>query len=249
MLARSRRPEREKAYQLWLDSEKTRALKDIAAELGVSDVQVRKWKNQDDWEGKHKGNVPKKGKGNVPKKKKARGGQPGNHNAAGHGAPKGNKNNFKHGLYEEIYWDTLDEDERQMIEAMQFDEEETLLEEQIMLLSVRERRLLRRIDEQRKNTGGLAVESVVSRKLTIEGNIVYDDRQTQKETTTRTISTFEVIQKLEAELTRVQGRKTRCIEALNKLRLERRKMEEDSHGNAVADEWIAALIGGDGNDE
>lgn len=249
MVARSRRPERDKAYQLWIESGKTRALKDIASELGVSDVQVRKWKSQDNWEGKEKGTLPKQTKSNVPKKKKARGGQPGNHNAEGHGAPPGNKNNFRHGLYEELYWDVLDEDEKQMIEAMRLDEEEDLLVEQIKLLTVRERRLLRRIEEQQQNTGGLALDSVVSRKLEIRGNIVYDDEQTQTETTTRTISTFEVIQKLEAELTRVQGRKTRCIEALNKLRVERRKIDEEGRGNDVVNDWITALLDGGELDE
>lgn len=129
------------------------------------------------------------------------------------------------------------------------DEEEDLLIEQIKLLTVRERRLLRRIEEQRSTKGGLALESVISRKLEIKGNIVYDNQQTQTETTTRTISTFEVIQKLEAELTRVQARKTRCIEALSKMRLERRKMDEESRGSAVANDWISALIDEDEADE
>lgn len=61
------------AYQLWLDSGKTKKLKDIAAELEVSESQIRKWKNQDDWNS----NVTYKTKSNVTKRK---------------GAPKGNKN-------------------------------------------------------------------------------------------------------------------------------------------------------------
>ena len=43
-MARPRSPNRDKAYQLWLESGKTRQLKEIAAELGVSEEQVRKWK-------------------------------------------------------------------------------------------------------------------------------------------------------------------------------------------------------------
>lgn len=250
-MARNRRPERDKAFQLWLESRKTRALKDIAIELGVTDVQVRKWKSQDNWNEQSKGTLPKGTlpKRNVPKQKKLRGAQPGNQNAKGHGAPRGNKNNFKHGLYEELYWNNLDDEEQQMLDDMKLDEEEDLLIEQIKLLTVRERRLLRRIEEQRSTKGGLALESVISRKLEIKGNIVYDNQQTQTETTTRTISTFEVIQKLETELTRVQARKTRCIEALSKMRLERRKMDEESRGSAVANDWISALIDEDEADE
>ena len=70
--------------------------------------------------------------------------------------------------------------------------------------------------------------------MEIKGNIIKGEQQKQTETTTKTISTFEVIQKLEAELTRVQARKTRCIEALNRIRLERQKLASDSE-DEIAD--------------
>jgi uncharacterized protein YjcR len=243
---RARSPNREKARELWLASGKKRLLKDIASELGVSETQVRKWKSQDGWE---KVTLPKeeeKKKSNVTKRK--RGGQPGNKNGVGHGAPKGNKNNYKHGLYERIYWDTLDEEEQQMIQAMNY-EEEKLLQEQIALLTVRERRLLKTIAEYKEKKGGLALESVIQRKLEIDGNIIQDDYQTQTETTTRTISTFEVIQKLEAELTRVQAKKTRCIEALNKLRIERQRIDDEQKGNDLVNDWIHGVMDGDDYEE
>ena len=63
-MPRARSPERDRAYQLWLDSGKKKKLKDIAANLGVSEAQVRKWKNQDKWNG----NVTKQTKGNVTKR-------------------------------------------------------------------------------------------------------------------------------------------------------------------------------------
>lgn len=245
-MPRARSPNREKARELWLASGKKRLLKDIASELGVSETQVRKWKSQDGWE---KVTLPKeeeKKKSNVTKRK--RGGQPGNKNGVGHGAPKGNKNNYKHGLYERIYWDTLDEEEQQMIQAMNY-EEEKLLQEQIALLTVRERRLLKTIAEYKEKKGGLALESVIQRKLEIDGNIIQDDYQTQTETTTRTISTFEVIQKLEAELTRVQAKKTRCIEALNKLRIERQRIDDEQKGNDLVNDWIHGVMDGDDYEE
>lgn len=64
-MPRPRSPDRDRAYQLWLESGKKKLLKDIAAELGVSEVQIRKWKNQDRWD---KGTLPK-GKSNVTKQK------------------------------------------------------------------------------------------------------------------------------------------------------------------------------------
>ncbi len=91
-MARPRSPGRDKAMRLWLESGKKRRLKDIAAELQVSEEQIRKWKNQDQWD---KVTLPN-ANGNVTKHK---GGQPGNKNAVGHGAPKGNNNAEKHGLF------------------------------------------------------------------------------------------------------------------------------------------------------
>ena len=69
-MPRARSPERDKAYEIWRSSSGKKPLKDIAEELGVSDVKVRKWKNADKWDEKLKGNVPKR-KGNVPKQVKA----------------------------------------------------------------------------------------------------------------------------------------------------------------------------------
>lgn len=94
-MPRQRSPKRDMAFRLWLDSGKTKKLKDIAAELEVSESQVRKWKNQDDWNG----NVTNKAKSNVTKRK--RGGQPGNKNAAGGNqtAPLRNNNAEKFGFF------------------------------------------------------------------------------------------------------------------------------------------------------
>lgn len=92
-MPRARSPKRDEAYQIWLDSGKKKKLKDIASEIGVSETQVRKWKNQDKWNG----NVTNKTNGNVTKRK---GGAPkGNKNAVGHGAPPNNRNAEKYGFF------------------------------------------------------------------------------------------------------------------------------------------------------
>lgn len=49
-MPRQRSPNRDKAYQFWRESDGAMLLKDIAAQLGVSESQIRKWKNQDKWE-------------------------------------------------------------------------------------------------------------------------------------------------------------------------------------------------------
>ncbi len=75
-MPRARSPKRDEAYKMWLDSGGKKKLKDIASDLGVSETQIRKWKNLDKWNG----NVTNQSKGNVTKRK--RGGQPGNCNTS-----------------------------------------------------------------------------------------------------------------------------------------------------------------------
>lgn len=91
-MARARSPNRDKAYQIWLESEKKCRLKDIAKDLGVSESQIRKWKNQDQWDKVTLLNS----KSNVTNK---RGAPKGNKNAVGHGAPEKNKNAEKYGFF------------------------------------------------------------------------------------------------------------------------------------------------------
>ena len=122
-MPRARSPKRDEAYQLWLASEGKKKLKDIAAELGVSETQIRKWKNQDKWNG----NVTNQVKGNVTKRK--RGGQPGNKNAVGHGAPRGNQNATKHGLFSRY----LPEDTREIFFSLDSADPLDLLWDQIKL--------------------------------------------------------------------------------------------------------------------
>ncbi|MBE5114198.1 phage terminase small subunit [Bacillus paranthracis] len=112
-MARQRSPDRDKAFELWKDSGGEMKLKDIATELGISDSQIRKWKNQDEWERKLNSNVTND-KSNTTKtgapfgNKNAVGNSGnknpkwGNKNAVGHGPPKGNDNATTHGLFKKI---------------------------------------------------------------------------------------------------------------------------------------------------
>lgn len=68
-MGRKRSPARDAAKALWL-TDQSRPLKDIAAELGVSEEQVRKWKSIDRWD-KNKVTLPKN-KGNVTEIKNVR---------------------------------------------------------------------------------------------------------------------------------------------------------------------------------
>ncbi|WP_050943992.1 phage terminase small subunit-related protein [Bacillus pumilus] len=65
-MTRTRNPNRDKAIQLWKESDGNRLLKGIAEELGVTANTIRKWKASDKWDEKLKGSAPIRGasKGN-----------------------------------------------------------------------------------------------------------------------------------------------------------------------------------------
>lgn len=124
-MARPRSPNRDKAKDLWIESGRTRLLKDIAEELNVSEEQVRKWKNQDRWD---KVTLPN-ANSNVTNQK---GGQLGNKNAVGNkggAAPRHNKNALKTGEFETLFFDTLNQEEKELLETIPHDKEKLLLQE------------------------------------------------------------------------------------------------------------------------
>lgn len=99
--------------------------KDIAAKYGVTLNTVKSWKVRYGWN--KKGVHTKSEK--VCTQKKKRGGQPGNKNAIGHGAPKGNQNATKHGLFSRY----LPEDTRELFFSLDSADPLDLLWDQIKL--------------------------------------------------------------------------------------------------------------------
>ncbi|TOZ05124.1 TerS [Levilactobacillus brevis] len=93
-MPRRRTPKRDEAKNIWCASGKTKALKDIADELGVAASTVRKWKSTDRWDDELKGNAPieKERYDSLRKNQNA----VGNHGGA---APPHNRNAVTHGLF------------------------------------------------------------------------------------------------------------------------------------------------------
>ena len=123
-MARERSPERDKARQLWLDSDGQMSPKEVAEAVGVKPEQVRKWKSVDRWQAALEEQQPKR----------KRGGQPGNKNAAGAGAPLGNKNAETHGAYSAVRLCDLPDEQRQYIESITLDTETNMLAELQLLI-------------------------------------------------------------------------------------------------------------------
>lgn len=236
-------------------------LTDIAKKLDVPEGTVRSWKNRGKWNVKSS----KKDNCNVAKneinsnatlQKKKRGGQQGNKNSVGHtsSVPKRNRNAETHGAYSKVYWDTLDNEELGLVESMD-DTEELQLIMQLQMFAVRERRLMKSIKRYREmetENHGLSIKSVSRTKkledlANIESEILGTEKY-KKVTETNVTNTEAVINSimiLEAELTRVQKAKTKAIEVLSKYRLEKVKIESESAGNDVVDDWIAGVLGED----
>lgn len=250
---------REKAEKLF---NKGMKLIDISKKLDIPEGTIRSWKNRGKWEEKsskkNQCNVAKKEDGgNATLQKRKRGGQPGNRNAEGSkggSAPLRNKNAETHGAYSKIYWDSLAEDELDLIDSMDDTEEQQLIM-QLQMFSVRERRLMRSIKKYHElevENHGLAVKAV-SKTKKVEDITNFDGESIsagkyKKATETSVTNTEPVMNSiitLETELTKVQRAKTNAIEALEKYRMEKAKLESESAGNEAVDDWIAAVLGED----
>lgn len=90
-MPRKRSPNRDKAYEIYKDRGGNITNREIANLLGEDEKVVAVWKSRDKW------NDVQQSKKSCTTNKK--GGQPGNKNASGHGAPKKNSNAEKHGLF------------------------------------------------------------------------------------------------------------------------------------------------------
>lgn len=160
----------------------------------------------------------------------------GNHNARGNkggGAPRGNKNALKHGGYSRIEFDTLTGEEREIFDAPDSDTERLIIDE-IALLTIRERRILKKMSQLCYSKKG----SVTKKTERKENRYEFSDdseralfEQIQKQMiaagklpgheyrfTVTEIACYEVILQLEEALTRCQAQKLNCIKVLISLR-------------------------------
>lgn len=273
-MARSRDPKRDEAFALYKNSHGAIKLKDIATQLEISEGTVRGWKSKDKWDDQLKGTLLKK-KRNAPKNmersNKKTGAPRGNKNAVGNsgGPPPKNKNALKTGEYETIWLDTLDEEERVLFDVIETDEL-LLIEENIRLLTIRERRMLKHIDslknelsdkerrvlqERRNIKEPLQVEDTDGTKKTVMRNQPQMVITQIEETESRKI---EDIMSVEDALTRIQDKKLKAIKMKyeisvvhkhkqwideQKLELERQKYEEAKDRDDQEDTslWVANL--------
>lgn len=207
-MARVRSPNRDKAFEIYKESNGNIANREIAKILDISEKTISGWKVKDKWNDQLNGVLQKEIR-STPKEKRKKGGQPGNKNATG---PPGNKNAVTTGEFETIFFDTLEKDELELVDNTPF-EKMKLLKQEIQLLTVRERRMLKRIDDLKK-----------SKEVVIDT----ETHGTQEDSEVSLVNyenTLNKIQNIEEALTRVQDKKQKAIDSLHKFEMDEQKLE------------------------
>jgi len=218
-VARKRSPNRDRAFEIYKKNGGKITNREIANLLGEDEKVIAVWKSRDKW------NVVQQSKQCCATNK--RGGRPGNWNAVGNSggaAPPGNKNALKTGEFETLLFDTLEEDEKLLAGLIQPDKQQLLLQE-IRLLTIRERRMLKRIEAIRQSVeymeDGSSADgfTAVSRKTGMEKGKPTD--------LTEYRGKLGQMQAIEEALTRVQARKQQAINALHRFHTDDAKLEID----------------------
>lgn len=235
--------QREKAKLMYLRSGCKKTLQLIAKEIGASYDTVKSWKRRDRWDEDPKatpkgapapGNAPKNAPDGAPAQKRSRGGQPGNKNAvygSGGRPPEGNQNAFTTGEYARILFTDLTDEERALLAAMP-DNTVDLMKNDLALLCVREKRMLRRIQELQESAQNGMVYSEITNRNTTQTRGANGNSETTESTYTTIAPAIDRIGDIEEGLTRLRREKQRIINALNEY-------EEKRLRNAQANPFSA----------
>lgn len=244
-MARERRPERDLAFELFRKSKGRLEVKEIAKKLNVKAAKVSQWKYRDKWEEKLK--------------EKRRGGQFGNKNAEGAGAPKGNKNAETHGGYSSIDLNNLPEEDQAYISNLSLDTETNFKNElQILLAKEKDiRRRLEALDYEPEDKLYLSRESemqAVPKPEQLEGLELEErvERISKLQPTLKTItrdSKFERQQKLLVAFDRIHGRIIKLLDSIKTYQLDCKRIELDQQRYELSKEKVKGAFEFDLEDE
>ncbi len=203
-------------------------LREFADKLGVVYKTLRDWKRIDKWD-----------EAVTPPKKK-RGGQPGNTNSKGKknaagphpGAPLRNKNAEKDGAYSTVFFDTLTDEEKALIEQTPLGSK-AALEHEMKILKFRENKILLKIAEyEDAEEDSLYISSVLDMRRPGGGGENKRDGANQEMGMYTKDSAFSRVLKLQEALYKIQGRIAKITDSLRmmeefdtKIELERERLE------------------------
>lgn len=136
-------------------------------------------------------------------------------NKGGPGAEQRNKRALKTGEYETIYDDLLTDEEKGIMQKMDTEDKKKQTWSEIKFLSVRERRITKKIEELKNGK---------------EMNIIKISKNSSSNgtsTSTEAENTVNIIHKFEEALTRVQEAKRRYLDSYNRMETDDRRFELD----------------------
>ncbi len=135
------------------------------------------------------------------------------HGGLSTGPPKENKNAVKTGEHEAIWVDTLEDEEKDLLNKITLDKIKQI-DNEIKLTEIRERRMLKRI-QKLKDSELMTTKAIAGVDRAAETKLM------EKE------ETLSKIQAIEEALTRVQNNKIKLIETKHKLELDAGIVEEE----------------------
>lgn len=253
---------RKEAERLYLESNGALTPAQIAEKLILPGSRIRKWKTLDEWDAQLRKKKrleleERRAKGlakpGAPKGSQNAKGNPGNKNPSHKLEPR-----VKHNAYTPVFMDLLTPEEQEIVDQVSA-EEENLYLEQIKLFSVREYRIMKAINKYLLDSGELAIYDLTRRETirefedeeeaaqykAIEQERIAEGKKLPGkavELETKKSNKDMVVARLEQELSTVQNKKTRAIEALAKLRLDKMKLENEARGDAAVEDWIMSIM-------
>lgn len=217
-MARARSPNRDKAFDIYIEYDGNITNREIATMLNEDEKVIAVWKSRDKWNKKI--NVVQQSNESCTTKENERNNRLKTSKKAKSRLSKtsyptlarvNNKNAVTTGEFESIFFDTLEEDELNLIKNIEV-EKKKLLEQEIQLLTVRERRMLKRVELLKEKE-----MTLVSTKSGVEKGM--DTELNEYE------ATLGQIQSIEEALTRVQDKKQKAIDSLHKFEIDEQKLE------------------------
>ncbi|MBL1228149.1 small subunit of terminase [Enterococcus sp. BWB1-3] len=269
-MARKRDPRRDEALKIFIERNGEISNRKLASLLDVPEKTISAWKSRDKWNEVLRNDNCSTSNDECSTTKKV-GAPPGNQNAKGNkgnsraSPPIGNKNAVKTGEHETIFFDMLSEDERNIYSTMS-DDPFFVLSEEIKILKIRQRRMMKRISDAEKGLNQKEQQILYElrdRREVVEGkgkqveiSIPELQMTEMKEKTFRKIND---ILSIEEALTRISNQLTRSVKQLQeallyenrnelmnqqigKLKAEIEELKGSSAGNEDATDWKTAVL-------
>ena len=214
-MARARSPSRDKALEIYKQHNGNITNREIASMLNEDEKVIAVWKSRDKWNKVVQQSEQSCTTNKIDAKKTRKASKKANSRLKKESYPlqarPNNKNAVTTGEFESIFFDTLEDDEIKLVDSIEIEKRNLLIHE-IQLLTVRERRMLKRIADLKNKEITLK-----SYKTGIEKDADTDLKEFE--------TALNQIQNIEEALTRVQEKKQKAIDLLHKFDVDEAKLD------------------------